>query len=573
MHDFIMAEDSELWDAICDGPFVPMKTVGEGTVTIPKTRKKYNDADRKAIEKNFRAKKILCKIDMLTTEYELFKMKEDESIQDMHTRFTSIINELHSLGEIIPRNKLVRKILSVLPGSWESKANAITEAKDLQKLTIDELIGNLNTYEMKRKKDLERREPKKENNLVLEAANKDSSSDDSDMECGKSGYFIKDCPLHKQDHYKTNTKKATKKNQVPDRKFKKRDDANNMLKQALVDWGNSSNESEGENMMVDDNRSSEYELIFALMAKSNDNEDKEEDEVSFLDVQRNLKTYSKKKLMSLANVLIDAYHNLINEKNSLVEEIGGIEQEKDYMGVSIVDLEETIESIKKEKEVLTKSNANIEHERDDLLVVVVNLKETIGELKMKSRPENSQKGKAVASEAHIKLESELNSVKSSLCAELERNKQVQEELGRVKSDLEKSLKWTWSSDAITAFYTNNGGNRKEIRFQMKKTPYNPYSKYVIVPDNWLCTHCGNTRHFKENCKSLQKNKVVVEKRHIDEEPGSQKRKYVLPAWGKVKGSNLQWYMDSGCSKHMTGSTNDLLSLKALQGESLPFGNS
>ncbi|XP_016506690.1 uncharacterized protein LOC107824420 [Nicotiana tabacum] len=57
------------------------------------------------------------KIDMLTTEYEFFKMKDDESIQNMHTRFTSIINELHSLGEIIPRNKLFRNILSVLPGS------------------------------------------------------------------------------------------------------------------------------------------------------------------------------------------------------------------------------------------------------------------------------------------------------------------------------------------------------------------------------------------------------------------------------------------------------------------------
>ncbi|XP_070039816.1 uncharacterized protein [Nicotiana tomentosiformis] len=169
-----------------------MKTIGEGTVTVPKTRKEYNDVDRKAIEKNFRSKKILVcrfgpdeynrisacqsakeiwealqianegtiqvkqsKIDMLTAEYELFKMKEDESIPDMLTRFTSIINELHSLGEIIPRNKLVRKILSVLPGSWESKVNAITEARDLQKLTIDELIGNLKTYEMKKKKDLE----------------------------------------------------------------------------------------------------------------------------------------------------------------------------------------------------------------------------------------------------------------------------------------------------------------------------------------------------------------------------------------------------------------------------------
>ncbi|XP_075084874.1 uncharacterized protein LOC142168113 [Nicotiana tabacum] len=155
-------------------------------VAIPKTRKEFNDVDRKAIEKNFRAKKILIcgigydeynrilecqpakeiwealqtahegtthvkqyKIDMLTTEYELFRMKDDEPIQDMHTRFTSIINELHSLGETIPRNKLVRKILIVLPSSWESKVNAITEAKDLQTLTIDELVGNLKTYEIK----------------------------------------------------------------------------------------------------------------------------------------------------------------------------------------------------------------------------------------------------------------------------------------------------------------------------------------------------------------------------------------------------------------------------------------
>ncbi|XP_070026656.1 uncharacterized protein [Nicotiana sylvestris] len=145
-----------------------MKKVGDPPVALPKIRKEYNDTDRKAVEKNFRAKKILVcgigpdeynrisacqsakeilealqtvhegitqvkqsKIDMLTTKYELFRIKDYESIQDMHTRFTSIINELHSLGKIIPRNKLVRKILSVLPSSWESKVNVITEAKDL----------------------------------------------------------------------------------------------------------------------------------------------------------------------------------------------------------------------------------------------------------------------------------------------------------------------------------------------------------------------------------------------------------------------------------------------------------
>ncbi|XP_075076853.1 uncharacterized protein LOC142163466 [Nicotiana tabacum] len=168
MYDFIMAEDSKLWDVICDGLYIPIKALAELPFLMPKTRKEYTDAEKKAVEKTFRAKKILVcgigpneynrmcacetakkiweafeiahegttqvkqsKIDMLTTKYKLFRMKDDESILDMHTRFTSIINELHSLGETIPRNKLLRKILSILPGSWESKVNAITEAKDL----------------------------------------------------------------------------------------------------------------------------------------------------------------------------------------------------------------------------------------------------------------------------------------------------------------------------------------------------------------------------------------------------------------------------------------------------------
>ncbi|XP_070046017.1 uncharacterized protein [Nicotiana tomentosiformis] len=268
MHDFIIAEVSELWDVICDCPYVRTKKVGEPAVMVPKTRKEYNDADRKTVEKNFRAKLFfVCgigpdeynrisacqsskeiweavqmahegttqvkqsKIDMLTTEYELFKMKDDESIQDMHTRFTSIINELHSLGEIIPRNKLMRKVLRILPSSWESKVNAITKAKNLQTQTMDELVRNLKTYEMKRKKDSERRELKKEKNLVLKAENNDSSEEDSDMayltrrfqkmvqrnggipkggssskpknydlchKYGNPGHFIKDCPLLKQ---------------------------------------------------------------------------------------------------------------------------------------------------------------------------------------------------------------------------------------------------------------------------------------------------------------------------------------------------------------------------------------
>ncbi|KAH0689139.1 hypothetical protein KY289_016497 [Solanum tuberosum] len=190
MHDYINAEDSELWDIILDGPYVPIKEVkdGELTTTVVKTRKDYNEAYRKKIEKNYKAKKILVcgieadeynrisacetakeiwdclqtahegtqrvkesKVDMLTTQYENFSMKEGESIFEMNSRFTSITNELRGLGEPIPVRKQIRKILKVLPKSWESKVDAITEAKDLTTLSMDELIGNLQTYEMNKK--------------------------------------------------------------------------------------------------------------------------------------------------------------------------------------------------------------------------------------------------------------------------------------------------------------------------------------------------------------------------------------------------------------------------------------
>ena len=86
------------------------------------------------------------KIDNLNRQYELFRMREGETIQEMHTKFTATINGIYSLGEIIPNG-----ILSVLQESWESKVEVITEPCDLDKLSMIELIGNLMTYELKKK--------------------------------------------------------------------------------------------------------------------------------------------------------------------------------------------------------------------------------------------------------------------------------------------------------------------------------------------------------------------------------------------------------------------------------------
>lgn len=67
-------------------------------------------------------------------------------------------------------------------------------------------------------------------------------------------------------------------------------------------------------MMVVEDESSAFNSPIALMA-SLDDEDKNEE--SFIDVQQNLKDYSKKDLRAHANILIDEYHNMIIENESL----------------------------------------------------------------------------------------------------------------------------------------------------------------------------------------------------------------------------------------------------------------
>ncbi|XP_070003974.1 uncharacterized protein [Nicotiana sylvestris] len=194
---------------------------------------------------------------------------------------------------------------------------------------MDDLVGNLKTYETKKNKDNERIEPKREKNLVLKTDNNDSSGEDGDMayltkrfqkmvrrnggipkrgssskprnydlchKYGKPGYFIKDCPLLQQDQYNNNFDKATKRNRVPNKCFKRKNDADNIVKQALAAWRDSFNESEEENdhdgssMMAVENETTKYDSIFALIAQSDDDEDDGGDEVNFLDVQGNLKS-------------------------------------------------------------------------------------------------------------------------------------------------------------------------------------------------------------------------------------------------------------------------------------------
>ncbi|XP_070013538.1 uncharacterized protein [Nicotiana sylvestris] len=195
MKDHIIEEDYELWDIVTDGPLATTMKNEEGVV-VPKTRADCIAEDLKKWEKNAKAKKwFVCglgpdeysRIQSCTTAKEIWDTlqvahegtpQEGETIQEMYTRFTTLTNELKCLGRIILEEDKVKKILTrVLPVSWESKIMAIQESKNIATPRLDELIGNLTAYELRRQT-MKMDTPKKERSLALKIAEGSDLEDD-----------------------------------------------------------------------------------------------------------------------------------------------------------------------------------------------------------------------------------------------------------------------------------------------------------------------------------------------------------------------------------------------------------
>ena len=88
------------------------------------------------------------KLQRLTTCFEEIKMEEDESFDEFYAKLKDIVNLTFSLGETILDPKIVRKMLKSLPERFHAKITAIEESKDIDKIPLTELVGNLQTYEL-----------------------------------------------------------------------------------------------------------------------------------------------------------------------------------------------------------------------------------------------------------------------------------------------------------------------------------------------------------------------------------------------------------------------------------------
>ena len=75
-------------------------------------------------------------------------MEEDESFDEFYAKLKDIVNSAFNLGETIPEPKIVRKVFRSLPKRFHAKITMIKESKDIDKIPLTELVGNLQTYEL-----------------------------------------------------------------------------------------------------------------------------------------------------------------------------------------------------------------------------------------------------------------------------------------------------------------------------------------------------------------------------------------------------------------------------------------
>lgn len=114
----------------------------------------------------------MSKLQIFATQFENLRMLESGTIADFNAKLCDIANEAFALGEKYSKTKLVRKTLRSLPKRFAYKVTAIEEARDVSTKRFDELIGSLQTFEMKLKQN------KKEKSIALQAKFQDSSDEE-----------------------------------------------------------------------------------------------------------------------------------------------------------------------------------------------------------------------------------------------------------------------------------------------------------------------------------------------------------------------------------------------------------
>ncbi|XP_073025197.1 uncharacterized protein [Primulina eburnea] len=98
------------------------------------------------------SKVITIKLQSLRRYFETLQMKNGESVQHYFTRVDVVVNQMRSYGEEIKDQIVVAKVLRSWNSKFDYKVAVIEESTDLTTYSFDELMGSLQSHEVRLKK-------------------------------------------------------------------------------------------------------------------------------------------------------------------------------------------------------------------------------------------------------------------------------------------------------------------------------------------------------------------------------------------------------------------------------------
>jgi gag-polypeptide of LTR copia-type/Zinc knuckle len=503
MEIFIKSSNYRCWLAIQDGDYKITKMDSESNV-VEKPISEFTRTDYETVELNYQAMQMLMcglgpnehnrimgcksakqiwnllevthegtnevkrsKIDLLFRQYELFQMEPNESITQMITRFTNIVNELDSLGKSMDNEEQVRKILRVLPTSWMPKVTALKETKDFTKFTLEELIGSLMTHEIEVKS--HEQNPRREKGLALQVEQSDEEEEDEEeedialltrkfkkfyktfkgnknkgkfgsssknnngcFECGSTDHIVKDCPKRKK------------------QTFQKRFSNKNVRKAMMAAWGDSEDESE-----------EEEEVNLCLMANETDSDSDEDD------TEVNLETLIASIPLMSKNMLVDVLKDLF----------------EDYMEVCNVN---------------RKLKNDLQEKHDLLSKVETSSVEALGKL------DQCMMAKTELEKQIQNLKAELNTAKQVARTSTNKVRTVRTD-ARTSTSIPRTstnrpgTNATWLN--LKDNYQRHGLGYVDVSYNKSRRPTHYKKKRGNLTSELLCYKCGSQGHIRYNCKS------------------------------------------------------------------------
>jgi hypothetical protein len=271
-------------------------------------------------------------------------MKEDENIETMFARFYTLVSGLQVMKKSYTVTDHVKKILRSLPAKWRPKVTAFQEARDLDEVTLENLISSLRSHELELMADestkklkgialsskssskaLKAKAIEDDEEMVLMARRvsqwakrskkfsskfggpskssgfKDKKEDQNKcFKCNKIGHFIADCPENKN---RSNKKASSREN------YK-----NRVKKSLLATWEDLDNDSEAEE--------EEANLALTAIASEESKSDSEPEADSESESDEDQEVYSdlsKSELVDSLNKVMEHYTSKVRQLKTLKE--------------------------------------------------------------------------------------------------------------------------------------------------------------------------------------------------------------------------------------------------------------